>query len=736
MIWLLLPALLTGQSLRLIPTPQQINLGEGSFVLSPDKLLYITDADDTTLLFPANLFLREVKEDLGFEPAYELEVKKAAILMGYRGKDKKFDKLTASYAASLDTLGEEGYVLQITPKRILLVANKDAGLFYGVMTLNQLVRANREGEALPALTIIDKPALRYRAWQDDISRGPIPTLDFLKKEVREMAAMKMNAFTLYTEHVFKLKSHPDIAPPDGITAAEIRELSRYAKKYHIELIGNFQAFGHFRHILEKPAYRHLAETPSVLSPAFEESYQLLEDILGEIAQAYDSRLFIINCDEVFGLGSGPAKSMVDSIGLAGVYAYHINRIAKILKKYGKIPMMWGDIAKKYPAIVPLLPDSLIVLPWAYHAAPSFRDYMEVFRKDSLPYWVCPGVSCWNRIFPDLSVAEVNISHFVRDGYTLGAGGMLNTTWDDDGENLFNYNWLPLGWGAECAWHPVTGDDTAMARRYDLFVQAWDPLFFGAPAGISAAMLRLDNLRRHAAAGGLSDRAFWKPMIDESYDPQQTARLLNDALNLEKEAAAVLRALEQAGKKVQRHREVNNYLLFAAQRTLFLARKNTLQCRLNDPQERRLLNAGRVQRSINGLASSLEKLKAEYARLWKRENRSWWLDTLLARYDRAIADLHNTPYHLFIRSDDSSFAHQRTVTITPLFPGGGIRYTLDGTDPDSTSLLYRGPFVVDSTVTVKARIIEGGKCYPGNEKKIIISRRPVKGLERTERKGGG
>ena len=647
LLWVLASSLLYAQGLHLIPQPRKVVRGEGVFTLTPEKLLYITDADDTTLLFPANLFIREVKKDLGFEPEYTLEVKKASLLMGYRGREKRFDKLTDPFVADLKQCGAEGYVLQVTPARILLVANSDTGLFYGAMTLNQLIRGNRQGNTLPVVTIVDRPALRYRAWQDDISRGPIPTLAFLEEEVRRMASLKMNAFTLYTEYVFKLKSHPDIAPADGITAAQIRELSRYADKYHVELIGNFQAFGHFGHILKLPAYRDLAETPNVISPAFEESYRLLDDILGEIARAYKSKLFIINCDEVFGLGTGPAKTMVDTMGLAGVYAYHINRLAQILKKYGKTPMMWGDIALKYPEIIPKLPKDIIVLPWVYHAAPSFTDHILPFRNDSLPYWVCPGVSCWNRIFPDLGTAEVNIAHFVRDGYRLGAEGMLNTTWDDDGENLFNYNWLPLGWGAEMAWKPLTGeDDSLMTARYDAFVQAWDPLFYGRPAGVAQAMLRLDSLRHTPAAGNLTDHAFWKPMVDEAYDPQQTTQLLNSALDMEREAASVLRAFEQARREVTLNAATIGYLEFAARRVLFLARKNILSYRINDPQERKMLPPDRLQRSLNGLIQSLEELKTEYARLWKEENRPYWLDHNLAKYDRLMQDIRQVPSHLF------------------------------------------------------------------------------------------
>jgi len=45
----------------------------------------------------------------------------------------------------------------------------------------------------------------------------------------------------------------------------------------------------------------------------------------------------------------------------------------------------------------------------------------------------------------MSNAMVNISNYVRDGAKLGAMGMMNTVWVDDGENLFAYNWHGLLW---------------------------------------------------------------------------------------------------------------------------------------------------------------------------------------------------------------------------------------------------------------------------------------------------
>ncbi|MCK4464773.1 MAG: beta-N-acetylhexosaminidase, partial [Bacteroidales bacterium] len=360
-------------SLLLIPYPRQIVYDEGTFTFTPSTSLGITDSENWNILFAADELFKEVKNRYKLPFNYGKSFKKSNILIGTFGVNKFFDRKVKDIPEKdLKKTGKEGYILSIQQEEIILVANTDTGVFYGIQTLKQLIRANSKGTSIPCLTINDWPAMRYRGWQDDISRGPIPTLEFLKKEIKILSEYKLNAFTLYTEHVFKLDKHPGITPPDGITKEEIIELVEYAKNYHIEIIGNFQSFGHFARILQIPEYTHLSETPHVITPAKEESYKFLEDVYSEIAPAYESKLFNINCDEVSGLGTGPAKEMFDTLGKEGLYAYHINRIYDLLKPYGKTMMMWGDIARDYPEIIPKLPKDLIVLPWGYHPGKSFE----------------------------------------------------------------------------------------------------------------------------------------------------------------------------------------------------------------------------------------------------------------------------------------------------------------------------------------------------------------------------
>ncbi|MBU0610840.1 MAG: beta-N-acetylhexosaminidase, partial [Armatimonadetes bacterium] len=386
--------------LKLIPTPQQVEMLEGRLELIGTT--YVADDRQKDDWFAA----RQLGDELKRVPGYtEVGPPKRAITVGTIGTLPP-NALKDENLAPIKDRGPEAYFLRVRPTGALVAGNSPTGTFYGVQTLKQLIRANRTvngvrtGTTIPCCRILDWPGLRYRGYSDDISRGPIPTMDYFRREIRTMAEFKMNMLTFYTEHVFKLHKHPDIAPDDGITMEQIAELSEYAKQYHVELVGNFQSFGHFYNILKLPQYAHLRETSGIICPVKEESYQFLDEVYSEIAPAYNSLLFNVNCDETQGLGTGPSKELADKIGVGGVYVKHMIRIHDLLKdKYHKRMMMWGDIALQHPDIVQNLPKDTILLSWGYGAAPNYDRAIEPFTKAGFEFMVCPGVSCWSQIFP-------------------------------------------------------------------------------------------------------------------------------------------------------------------------------------------------------------------------------------------------------------------------------------------------------------------------------------------------
>ena len=83
----------------------------------------------------------------------------------------------------------ERYRLAVTPEEITVTADGPKGAFYAAQTLRQL----RVQGTVPCCEIEDEPALRYRGFYQDVSRGRIPTLETLKVLVDRLSECKMNS---------------------------------------------------------------------------------------------------------------------------------------------------------------------------------------------------------------------------------------------------------------------------------------------------------------------------------------------------------------------------------------------------------------------------------------------------------------------------------------------------------------------------------------------------------------
>jgi hypothetical protein len=693
------------QPLRLIPTPQSVQLTGGRFKIGV-KLSVAKDIDiPDEWREQVAVLHKQIDEEL----SNDLGVRVSDVVLGGCQRENFIEgaKQHLDGRALPDFAADEGYGLEVGADGVVVVAPTPAGLFYGVQTLKQLIRANADPDgSIPCCRIVDWPGMRYRAWQDDISRGPIPTMDFLKREIRQLSEMKYNAMTLYTEHVFKLKKHPDIAPADGISADQIKELVAYAKPYHVEVIGNFQSFGHFKNILATPGYEFLGDDDWSLSPAKEESYKFLADAYAEVAPAYESKLFNINCDEV-SIGKGATKDMVEKMGLGGVYAYHINRIVDLLKPYNNTAMMWGDIATQHQEIVPKLPKDLIVLSWGYGAEKSFDKAIEPFTKIGLRFWVCPGVSNWNRVYPDFQTATVNIANYVRDGVKSGAMGMLNTTWDDDGETLFGYHWYPLAWGAEVAWNPPAesarlairglSDDQRIAEFNDSF----DGCFYGIDASVSDALWQLSSLRKNPSTGDLRDQAFWRDNFRIRADDAPALADVN-LQRLRSDADHLLAVLQSLKREARLNQDTIDDAIFAARRLVLFAQREQLLNRIREVASRGELIGPRARQELSELADQVRQLKETYSKLWSSENRPWWLDKVLAKYDQLAQRLLDTPMRVAIGPQETTFSGSINVELLALSGGGEIRYTTDDSDPTPQSIRYNGPIHLTSTTKIRAK----------------------------------
>src|ERR1700678_4483593 len=366
---------------------------------------------------------------------------------------------------------DEGYVLAPDGKGgLAVIAETDAGIFYGVQTVKQLIRGTGKDQVLLAPVLRDWPAMAHRGISDDWSRGPIPNMDFLRREIRTLAAYKLNTFSPYFEHTFAYASTPVAAFPGGsMTPAEAHQLVKYAAQYHITVIPEQEAFGHLHNVLKFEQYSGLGETPhgAVLAPGDAATMPEIKGWFDELAEVFPGPYAHIGADETFELGMGRTGDDVKNRGLGAVYMDFLTQIHTALEGNHKQLLFWGDIAVNSPELVGTLPRDMIAVPWRYDAEPDFTAIIQPFTNAGLETWVAPGVSNWNRLYPNNNEALGNIRAFVRDGQKLGSRGVLNTVWNDDGEGIFDENWFGLLFGAAAGWQQGESSEDAFAASYGM-----------------------------------------------------------------------------------------------------------------------------------------------------------------------------------------------------------------------------------------------------------------------------
>ena len=689
----------------IIPNPQQIEVNDGYFILDASTVI-LNDFEISDIL------KNDILEITGLNLNLSKKINKKNSII-FRLKDSIPAKENMSQA----------YIINIEPSHITIEATTKQGLFYGAQSLKQLIRHQLLTENnlnIPCYNIFDYPSLEYRGWMDDISRGPIPTTDFIKEQIRRLAEYKFNFFNLYTEHLFKLEEYPDIAPTDGLTAEEIQELTEYAKDYYIEFIGNQQCFAHAEKTLDNPFYDDIRDTRFNFNPGVKETYEFLETLLGETAQAYESKYFNINCDETESLGNGNAKSYVDSIGAENAYCQHINNVYDILQKYGKEVMMWGDILAKNPEMIKQLPEDIQFIVWSYGGRESFDEMIAPFKNSGHTFWVAPGASCWASCFPNMDNYIVNIANFARDGYKNGAKGVINTAWDDYGETMFNEVWHAMVWCAETSWNTLkTNDKEEIINREDIFNKNFNVQYFKDNRQQTTTIEHLYELNKLIDESDMTNLMNFtvlnSPLL-EFYPSQLDSAAIakNDAEK--QQAFEIYQKLLKDRQEVKANPEIIDVAILAAYRAYIVTLKNELRVNLyktmlNPTAE----NVALTQNMSAQFLDSLHCLKKRFVKAWDMESRSYYRNVFTDRYDKIAKDVLNAGNHVFIETlgqQTTDNGQQTFVSLKTIFNDRDIYYTTDGSTPDRNSKRYTEPFAIERSCIVKA------VCFEDNRETII------------------
>lgn len=615
--------------LPVLPYPQQVSLFPQT-ISFPASLRFqnqgLDQAAAERLKENWNKFVAEEKSN---------KLPQADITLALIGKNKRTDSLLRAEAGDqLDKIGREGYVLLVNKKQRLIAANTETGLFYGLQTLKQLTRSKWN----TALSITDWPSFEHRVIYDDISRGPIPTVDYIKKQIERMAELKINYLSFYIEHVVQPLSHPDFAPANGkLTIPQIKELSAYAARYQMQLIGSFQSFGHFEKILALPQYKSMGETSTLISPLDPKARKFLADVIGELCDAFSAPYFNVNCDETFDLGKGRSKPYIDSIGQARFYADHLKFLYDVVKSHGKRMMMWGDIALQHEEVLDMLPKDVIYLTWEYGDKKSFDPWIKPFTERGLEFMVCPGILNSYRMFPDMAMAKANIKGFLEQGKLNGSTGAFTTIWDDGGTYLFAGDWYGVYVAAEKSWNVSASYENSFDQRFSLAA------YNSKDDNYVKALFKLMELRGLELTYNLNDQLWYQKILPDS---GKQLILNNSSTAKATEILNAATAYVNAAKGSRNLSDIDALKYAIGQYKLIIDTRVAIADIVKKYAEAAIsANAdkikGLLQESIDA-ANTLQKRYAAHAewfrKSWLSENQLYWLDKTMEPYNKKRNDL--------------------------------------------------------------------------------------------------
>lgn len=455
--------------LCLLPMPRTVSTGSGRCLVSSTSIV-VPAAPSAATLFAAQELQQAMNRSAGVRPGI------AACAM-----EKSSIRLVIEPAG----LGEEAYTLSIRPDGVVIRGGGEAGLFYGVQTLIQILR--QAGGALPVVEIEDAPDFPDRGVMLDISRDKVPTLQTLFDLVDQFARWKLNHLQLYMEHTFAYSQHKEVwAAASPLTHEDVLRLDAYCRQRHIQLVPNQNSFGHMERWLRLPRYLGLAEAPDgaetpwkfrwegpfSLCPTDPRSLEFLSGLYTELLPQFSSRLFNVGCDETFDIGQGKSRAAAEAVGKTRVYFDFLLKLHQLVQSHGRTMMFWGDIILHQPQLIGELPKDTIALEWGYEADHPFDRDGELFAKAGVPFYVCPGTSSWCTITGRTDNCIQTLISAAENGKKHGAIGYLNTDWGDWGHlQYLPISYLGFAAGAAYSWNLAANRDLDVRRALDLHVFA-------------------------------------------------------------------------------------------------------------------------------------------------------------------------------------------------------------------------------------------------------------------------
>jgi hexosaminidase len=369
-------------NLGLVPMPAQINGAKGAFRLAANTDVVYSGGESAAA--SANFFVEIANQ----QKLVALSKPEA----GTPGAGDIAFVLAQEKDSSGEGLGTEGYSLDVSENRIVITAHTPAGLFYGAVTLWQIITSRPlQGVSIsvPAVSIKDTPRFAWRGLMLDSARH-YQSPEYIKQFIDWMALHKLNVlhWHLTDDQAWRLeiKKYPrltsvgawrvpagaapraDIDPATGkprlyggfYTQDQVREIVAHAATRHVNVVPEIEMPGHASAAVVAYPQLGVTDKPPKAVPADwgiyptlfnveESTFKFLEDVLAETMELFPGAYIHVGGDEALKdewHASARVQARMKELGVKDEHelqSYFIQRMEKFLSAKGRKLIGWDEI---------------------------------------------------------------------------------------------------------------------------------------------------------------------------------------------------------------------------------------------------------------------------------------------------------------------------------------------------------------------------------------------------------
>ncbi|MFC5436088.1 beta-N-acetylhexosaminidase [Rhodanobacter umsongensis] len=277
----------------------------------------------------------------------------------------------------------EGYALDVTPQGIRVSARNDAGLFYGAVTLWQLLTpdAQRGAVRVPAVHIRDQPRFTWRGLMLDSARH-FQSVAEIERLLDQLAEHKLNVFHWHLTDDqgwrIQIKRYPELTrigawrtPPDAghdgeparyggfYTQDEIRHVVAYATARHITVVPEIDMPGHAQAVVAAyPQFGVTGRRPPVsvdwgVNPYLynidDATFRFITNVLDEVMALFPSKYIHVGGDEAVKdqwQASPAVQAKIHALSLKdedALQGWLIDRVGRYLDAHGRRLIGWDEV---------------------------------------------------------------------------------------------------------------------------------------------------------------------------------------------------------------------------------------------------------------------------------------------------------------------------------------------------------------------------------------------------------